>query len=80
MIKNQQKEEGEKMTNTKAFMEAVDKLGIKFKALAEQIGLTPNGLRKKVNNETEFKASEIQKCVEVLRLTKKERDYIFLNE
>jgi len=67
------------MTNTDAFLKAVNKTGLKFKALAAQIGLTPNGLRKKVYNETEFRASEIQKCAEILNLTNKERDVIFLS-
>lgn len=67
------------MTNTEAFLEAVDKAGLKFKSLAAKIGLTPNGLRKKVYNESEFRASEIQKCAEVLNLTNKERDIIFLS-
>lgn len=67
------------MTNTEAFLKAVDKAGLKFKAVAMQIGLTPNGLRKKVHNETEFRASEIQRCTEILNLTNHERDLIFLS-
>lgn len=65
------------MTNSKAFLDAVKKTGVKFNFLSTQIGLTPNGLRKKVHNKTEFKASEIQKCTKILALSNKERDVIF---
>ncbi len=68
------------MTNTTAFMEEVKKSGLKFKAIAESVGLTPNGLRKKVQNESEFKASEISKCTEVMHLTNEQRDIIFLQK
>lgn len=68
------------MTNTEAFIDAMNDVGLKFKILAKKVGLTPNGLRKKVHNQSEFKASEIQKCTEIMHLTSEERDYIFLSE
>ena len=68
------------MTNTEAFIESANAIGIKFKVLAKRVGLTPNGLRKKVYNQSEFKASEIQKCSEILNLSSEERDFIFLSE
>lgn len=67
------------MTNTEELLKAMARSGLKFKAIALQMGLTPNGLRKKVYNETEFRASEIQKCTEILKLTNSERDIIFLS-
>ena len=45
--------------------------------LAAALGLTPYGLQKKINNQTEFKASEILTLSEVLHLSEKERNAIF---
>ena len=48
------------MTNTTLLRQKIDESGYKLKFLAEKCGLTYYGLMKKVNNETEFKASEIK--------------------
>lgn len=47
------------MTNTALLKAAIQKSGLKYKYLAEQLGLSTYGLQKKVENATEFKASEI---------------------
>lgn len=65
------------MTDTKAFREIVTERGIKYKYLAQCIGITSYGLQKKIDNITEFKASEISKLCEVLGLTEKQRTRIF---
>lgn len=41
--------------------------------------MTPYGLRKKINGETEFKATEIVKFQEILKISNTERDKIFLS-
>jgi DNA-binding phage protein len=45
--------------------------------IARKIGITREGFYKKLNNETEFKASEIAALQSILRLSNKKRDEIF---
>ena len=49
------------MTDTKLLKEKIDNSGYRFNWIAKNLNLTPYGLRKKVNGETEFKATEIVK-------------------
>lgn len=65
------------MTNSVLFREAVAKAGIKYKFLAETMGITPYGLQKKIDNRSEFKASEIYTVSEVLNLSETDRNSIF---
>lgn len=65
------------VTNSTLFREAVEKAGIKYKFLAKSLGLTPYGLQKKIENQSEFKASEIYLASEVLNLTEADRNAIF---
>lgn len=51
--------------------------GMTITAIAKKIGITREGFYKKLNNETEFKASEISTLQKILRLTNKKRDEIF---
>lgn len=67
------------MTDSIALRKKIDDSGLKLKFIADNLGLSPFGFSRKVNNDTEFKASEIQKLSELLRLTAKERDAIFFN-
>ena len=48
------------MTNTNLLRSKIDESGYKLTYLAEKCNLTYFGFMKKVNNETEFKASEIK--------------------
>lgn len=65
------------MTDTVLLRETIARSGIKYKALATALGLTPYGLQKKIDNRTEFKASEILALTDVLHLSEKERNAIF---
>lgn len=65
------------MTNTEALREAIKRSGYRIYYIAENLGLTYTGLQKKVNGETEFKATEISKLSEMLKLSVAERDRIF---
>ena len=47
------------MTNSKALRDWISARGLKYKAIAERMGITPYSLQKKIDNETQFKASEI---------------------
>lgn len=66
------------MTNTNLLRKKLDESGYKLRFIARQLGITYQGFLKKINNETEFKASEIQSLKEILNLTDEERDMIFL--
>ena len=65
------------MTDTAALRDTIKNSGLKYNFIASKLGLSTMGLLKKVENETEFKASEIKKLSELLRLTSDERDRIF---
>lgn len=47
------------MTDTKLLKAEIQKSGLKYKYIAEQLGLSAFGLKNKIENATEFKASEI---------------------
>lgn len=66
------------MTNTVELEVAIKRAGITKRKLAERLGLSEMGLYKKINNITEFKASEIAKLSEILDLPNK--DEIFFNQ
>ncbi len=66
------------MTNTLELEVAIKRAGITKRKLAEKLGLSEMGLYKKINNITEFKASEIAKLSEVLDLQNK--DEIFFSK
>ena len=67
------------MTNTQLLVDAIDKSGYKRSYIAKAIGLkSTNGLAKKINNESEFKASEIFALCSLLGIsTDEERNAIF---
>ena len=46
--------------------------------IAEQLGLTRQGLYNKLNGEKEFKASEIRKLSKILNLKDEDKNRIFL--
>lgn len=65
------------MVNTKMLRDKINDSGYKLQFVAEKCGLTYFGFMKKVNNETEFKASEIMILKVLLNLTDKEVNQIF---
>ena len=65
------------MTDTQKLRDAIARSGLKYKFLAELLGITSFGFQKKIENQTEFKASEIIKLSDALNLVPKERDKIF---
>ena len=65
------------MTNTKLLSDEISKSGMTVTFIARKIGITREGFYKKLNNETEFKASEIAALQSILRLSNKKRDEIF---
>jgi hypothetical protein len=70
---------GVSMTDTLRLKELIAEQGIKLSWVAEYLGLSRNGLFLKMTNESEFKASEIAKLKQLLRLTDVETGQIFFN-
>jgi len=64
------------MTDTNALRSIIADSGLKYKAIAEIMGLTPYALQMKIDNETEFKASEIDTLANTL-MDMQQRDSIF---
>ena len=65
------------MTNSKLLNEEISESGMTITFIARKIGITREAFYKKLNNETEFKASEIATLQIILRLSNKRRDEIF---
>lgn len=67
------------MTDTVYLEGIIRRSGLKKGYIANQLGITRHALVKKISNETEFKASEIEKMSEILRVKNlEERHRIFL--
>lgn len=65
------------MTDSKELNKEIEESGITITAIAKKIGITREGFYKKLNNETEFKASEISALQRILNLSNEKRDEIF---
>ncbi len=77
VIRNQQKEVF-RMVDSKLLEHRIKELGLKKWYLAEQMGLSPYGMQKKIDGVNEFKASEIFKMCELLKIEDSDtRDAIF---
>lgn len=67
------------MTNTELLEEKIKESGYKRSYIAKAIGLkSAFGLAKKIRNENEFKASEINKLCDLLKISSmEEKERIF---
>ncbi len=65
------------MTNTNLLRKKIDESGYNLRFIASKLGITYQGFLKKINNETEFKASEMQILRELLNLTDAEFEQVF---
>ena len=78
VIKNHRLKGGAiRMTDTDTLRKRIQQSGLKYYHVAHVLGITPYGLQKKIENVTEFKASEIEALSNLLRLTAAERAAIF---
>ena len=69
------------MTDTELLMRKIDESGLKRAFIAKKLGLSPYGLSKKINNENEFKGSEIKLLCRLLNIkTLTEKEAIFFAE
>lgn len=66
------------MTDTLKLRERIMQSGLKYKYIAEQMGLTRYGLMQKINNQYDFKSSEIAMLCDILRIESlEEKERIF---
>jgi hypothetical protein len=65
------------LTNTEKLEQKIKDSGYRIEYVAEKCGLSAQGLLKKRNNETEFKASEILVLKTLLNLSDEETNEIF---
>lgn len=68
------------MINTAKLKAKIIEKGLVQEAVAMQLGMTSGTFNYKLNNKTEFKASEIKKLHEILLLTTEEIFEIFFAE
>ena len=55
----------------------IEDSGLRKSKIAEMLGITRQGLYKKISGDSEFKSSEIKMLSEILNLDAAERDTIF---
>ena len=67
------------MTDSEALNKVIENSGLKLTFIARALKLSREGFYKKLNNQTEFKASEIVKMQEILNLSNEQRDKIFFS-
>ena len=65
------------MTDSEALNKVIENSGLKLTFIARALKLSREGFYKKLNNQTEFKESEIVKMQEILNLSNEQRDKIF---
>ena len=65
------------MTDTKVLRERIENAGLKYKHIAKKLGITPYSLQKKIDNDNEFKVSEVDTLSTILGLTLVEKNEIF---
>ena len=58
----------------------IDERGFTKNEIAEQLGLSRQGLYNKINGEKEFKASEIRKLSRLLNLSDSDKDQMLVND
>jgi len=58
----------------------IDQSGLKLTYVAERLGISYQGLKKKLDGDTEFKASEIAVLKDVLQLSDAEVQDIFFTD
>lgn len=69
------------MVDIQKLSKKIDESGLKKYYIASRIGLTTYGLQKKINNQTQFKANEIEKLCIILKIkTLEEKEIIFFTK
>ncbi len=65
------------MTDSTALREIIKSKGIKYVYIAQELGITPYCLQRKIDNDNDFKGKEIAAISQILALSNQQRDAIF---
>lgn len=65
------------MTNSEMLRRKIKESGLKISAICEKVGISSGPLKKKIDGDVEFRASEISALSAILGLTGDERTAIF---
>ena len=65
------------MTNTSLLEKYIEESGYKKGFIAQQLGISAYAFTLKINNKSEFKASEITILCKLLKISAKDREAIF---
>ena len=65
------------MTNATLLNKYIDKSGYKRAFIAKALGITAYGFALKINNKSEFKASEMTILCELLNISAEDKEAIF---
>lgn len=65
------------MTNGKLLKEIIKAKKMTLQELADSLGLSRQGLSKKIENRSEFRCSEVAKMCELLGLSEQQKQEIF---
>lgn len=69
------------MTDSKLLRSKIDASGLKYGYIAKQLGISLRSLQRKIDNESGFKALEIQKLCDVLSISSyKTKEDIFFSK
>lgn len=68
------------MTDTEGLKKAIEESGLKMSFICDHVGVTYATLRRKINNEAEFTASEIMTMALLLNLSDQQRTRIFFKQ
>lgn len=68
------------MTDSELLKKKISESGLPVSFIAKKLGISREGLYKKINGTTEFKASEILAITDLLRLDSDSREDIFFNQ
>ena len=65
------------MTDTQELRRRIEEAGLKYKYIAQKLGVSAYTLQKKINNDSEFRVSEVDQLSTILGLSPKEKIAIF---
>lgn len=65
------------MTDTKKLKAIIKESGLKYDYIAKKLGLTYQGLKNKIENVREFKASEIVQLCNILNISERKDEFFF---
>lgn len=65
------------MTDSKQLRQVIEDSGYKYSFIASKMGISSYSLQRKIENDNEFKASEIKVLSELLKISDCQRNQIF---